>query len=80
MDFVESKQLAAYRVGGVYIRFKQEQITEFKRAFKPVSKKAVAPHPYTLKDKLGDFLYFNDFYILSILIIALVLVVIFQGY
>jgi len=80
MDLVETKQLAAYKVGGVYIRFKQEQITEFRKSFKPASKKSIVSQKYALKDRVSDFFYFNDFYILSILIIALILVIIFQEY
>ncbi|MDP2938094.1 MAG: helix-turn-helix domain-containing protein [Candidatus Omnitrophota bacterium] len=80
MDLVESKQLDAYKVGGVYIRFKQEQITEFRKLFKPASKKTIVFQKYTLKDRISDFFYFNDFYILSILIILLILVIIFQKY
>mgnify|MGYP001613283405 CR=1 FL=1 len=80
MDLVESKQLDAYRVGGVYIRFKQEQIAGFRKSFKPASKhKIIASHKYVLKDRISDFFYFNDFYLLSVLIIALILVIIFQG-
>jgi excisionase family DNA binding protein len=82
MDLVENKQLAAYKVGGLYIRFKQEQIVEFRKSFKPAShkNKTILSHKYTLKDRVNDFFYFNDFYILSILIIALILVIIFQRY
>lgn len=81
MDLVDSKQLSAYRVGGVYIRFKQEQISEFKKSFKHSSKhKTISTVKYTLKDRIGDFFYFNDFYLLSILIIALILIIIFHGY
>ncbi len=80
MDLVESKQLEAYRVGGVYIRFKHEQIAHFHKTFKPHSKhKTITSEKYTLKDRISDFLYFNDFYILSALIILLILVIIFQG-
>ncbi len=80
MDLVENKQLDAYKVGGVYIRFKQEQIEQYRKAFKPISKhKTVASHKYLLKDRVSDFFYFNDFYILSFLVIVLILIVIFQG-
>ncbi len=80
MDLVESKQLDAYKVGGIYIRFKQEQITQFGKSFKPaVKNRQIASQKYSLTDRISDFFYFNDFYILAALIIALILVVIFQG-
>ncbi|MFH1269829.1 MAG: helix-turn-helix domain-containing protein [Candidatus Omnitrophota bacterium] len=82
MDLVENKQLEAYKVGGVYLRFKQEQITEFRKSFRPIvhKQKTSVPHKYNLRDGVSDFLYFNDFYILAALIILLILVIIFQGY
>ena len=81
-DLVDSKRLEAYKVGGVYLRFKEEQITAFRKSFKPAphKNKSAVSHKYSLKDKVSDFFYFNDFYILSALIILLILVIIFQGY
>ena len=82
MDLVDNKQLAAYKVGGVYLRFKEEQIAEFRKSTKgPLNRtKPVLSHKYTLRDRIDDFFYFNDFYILSVLIILLILVIIFQRY
>lgn len=82
MDLVENKQLAAYKVGGVYLRFKEEQIVEFRKSFKPAphKNKTILSHKYTLKDRISDFFYFNDFYILTILIISLLLFIISRGY
>lgn len=36
-------------------------------------------YDYTLKEKIADFFYFNDFYIASLMIIALLLYLIFKG-
>ena len=80
MDLVDEKRLEAYKVGGVYIRFKEEQLAEFRKSFKSASKhKPVVEHKYALRDRISDFFYFNDFYILSFLVILLIMVVIFQG-
>ncbi len=79
LDLVESTRLTAYRVGGVYLRFKPEQIQEFKKSFAPPSNKGIDSQKYSFKDKIDDFFYFNDFYILAALIILLILVIIFQG-
>jgi len=78
VDLVESKRLEAYKVGGVYLRFKYEQVQKFRKSFKPPSNKAIISQHYPFKDKICDFLYFNDFYILSALIILLILAIIFQ--
>lgn len=80
MDLAEKGTLPAYKVGGVYLRFKKEQIYDFKRSSYRPGGKQEKPEKYPAQSKLGDFLYFNDFYIVSGLIIALILFVIFRGY
>lgn len=79
LDFAENGSLPAYKVGGVYLRFKLEQVEEFKKKRKFVSHADRTQQDYSLKDRLSDFFYFNDFYILAILIIALMLLIIFRG-
>lgn len=78
---VEKGEVSAYQIGGMYLRFKEDQI----RAFKEMSK-VDSPVPGRLRpsdspesdisedkgsffSKIGDFLYFNDFYIISAFII-----------
>lgn len=88
VDLVDTHKLVAYKVGGLYLRFKKEHIEEFRKSFKPSANKTKPLEKYRftpaaqaeggLKDRVGDFFYFNDFYILSILIILLILVIIFQ--
>lgn len=87
MDLAETGKIPAYKVGGVYLRFKREQIEEFKKTLKTPGRlsqaqdSSVAPFRIkaTFKDKVSDFFYFNDFYILSILIILLMLMLILRG-
>ncbi len=78
MDLAESGKLPAYKIGGVYLRFKRGQVEEFKKALPAVAGQGESPQNYSLKDQLSDFLYFNDFYILSFLLIVLILVLIFK--
>jgi len=78
LDLVESQKLAAYKVGGLYLRFKKEHIEEFQKSFKSPVNKTDILKKFSFKDSISDFFYFNDFYILSILIILLILVIIFQ--
>jgi len=78
MDLAENGKLPAYKIGGVYLRFKRTQLEEFKKTLVTVTHHTGAPQKYTLKDQLSDFLYFNDFYILSFLLILLILFLIFR--
>lgn len=92
IDLTEKKLIPAYKVGGIYLRFKREQIEEFRKSFKPSSYRIVPSstdswasrnfrsEKYSAKDRLSDFFYFNDFYILSLLIVLLLLVLILQKY
>ena len=79
IDLAESSQIPAYKIGGVFLRFKRQQIEEFKKKFKPHVHKTFSTEKNSFKDKIGDFFYFNDFYILAALIIFLMLIIIFQG-
>jgi len=91
LDLAQTGANPAYKVGGVYLRFKREQVEEFKKSSRQFSDKNIAspagslasrdfmPHKYSFKDTVSDFFYFNDFYILSILLILLMLILIFQG-
>ena len=80
IDLAESGELPAYKVGGVYLRFKREQLEEFKKTHKALSDTQIPPQSPSFKERVSDFLYFYDFYILAVLIIILMLVIIFRGY
>lgn len=76
LDLAESGSLPAYKVGGVYLRFKREQVEDCRRRKKQLD----APVPEAkigIKDKFSDFFYFNDFYILAALAILFLLFIIF---
>ncbi len=79
VELAESGVLPAYKIGGIYLRFKKEQVLEFKKATTSQSKKPSAVQPYTFEERVSDFLYFNDFYILTGVAVFVLLVIIFQG-
>jgi len=79
INLAESGAVPAYKIGGVYLRFKKEQVQEFQRSNKNTLVKSYVAQKFTLKDRVSDFFYFNDFYIVAVLIIVLLIVVIFQG-
>jgi len=74
IDLAEAGTIPAYKVGGVYLRFKREQVEEYKKQNKIGHAQAKA----SFADAVADFLYFNDFYLLSaLIIIGLLYIVIF---
>ncbi len=79
IDLAESGKIPAYKIAGVYLRFKAEQIDEVRRVLLPKIKPADKKEPYSFKDRCLDFIYFNDFYIVSLAVIVAILVVIVKG-
>jgi len=79
MDLAESGLIPAYKVGGVYLRFKREQVQEYQRSFRSPVDKHAASQKNTFADSFSDFFYFNDFYILAASLIIILLAVILRG-
>jgi excisionase family DNA binding protein len=71
LDLAESGALAAYKVGGVYLRFKPSQVEEFRK--KSASTVGQRTRDYGTADRMFDFFYFNDFYIVAGVMIAAML-------
>jgi len=79
MNLAESGAIPAYKVGGVYLRFKREQVLGYQKSSRPFSPKAEPVQKSIFRDKLSDFFYFNDFYILAVLLIVLLLIILLRG-
>ncbi|MDD5504954.1 MAG: helix-turn-helix domain-containing protein [Candidatus Omnitrophica bacterium] len=87
-ELVSEGRIPAYQVGGMYLRFKEEHILALKAellsdpAAGGVSaaqdKFRKAGHQNKTASRLKDFLYFNDFYIIAIGLILLLLYVIIK--
>ena len=79
MDLAESGTMPAYKVGGVYLRFKRDQVLEHQRASRlPIDKHETAQKS-SFQENLSDFFYFNDFYILAGALVIILLAVILRG-
>jgi len=68
-------QINAYKIGGIYTRFKVDDLEAYRR--KGITK-GNKNYSYNRLDILKDFFYFNDFYIYSIIIIIFILYFIFK--
>ncbi len=77
IEMTRRGELPHYKVAGEFLRFRKAEIFTIKddiqRKFN-LEKPRVSP-----TQKLGDFFYFNDFYILSGTVIAVLLWIIFKG-
>lgn len=72
--YLKSGKLRAYKIGGTYLRFRKEEILNLRSELLPKRTKAASP---SFASRLSDFWQFNNFYIISILVvIALIFVIV----
>ena len=68
-------KLPAYKIGGTFLRFKFEQVEDLKNT---VASYLLKAKDATMLERFADFLRFNDFYIISlILAIAFILIIMY---
>lgn len=77
LDLTESGVIPAYKIGGVYLRFKKDQVEQYLHHGQ--HKAAKKEEPETTASKIRDFLYFNDFYISAAIIIILLAYLVYRG-
>lgn len=77
MDLIEGRQLTAYKIANQFLRLKKTDVLALKNTGS-VEVETVQ-HPYTQNERLIDFLVFNDFYLISLGIILLLLYIILKG-
>ena len=75
MDLVDGGDLQAYRIAGQFLRLKKSEISGIRNAGTVTEE--IVRYKYSRAERFSDFFYFNDFYIVSAFIIAVLLYVIF---
>ncbi|MDD5130291.1 MAG: helix-turn-helix domain-containing protein [Candidatus Omnitrophica bacterium] len=79
LDLTENGTIPGYKVAGVYLRFKKEQVEQYKKKQSHLSSEAVKNEPEGLAARVHDFFYFNDFYIFSLIFIILLGYLLYRG-
>ena len=79
LDLTESGTIPGYKVGGVYLRFKKEQVEQYKKNQSHLKPKAVEGEISSLGSRIHDFFYFNDFYIFALIFIILLGYLVYRG-
>ncbi len=77
MELSQAGKLQSYRIAGQFVRFKREEILNIKTTGEVAAENT--HFEYTSEERVKDFFYFNDFYIVSLAIIIGLLLVIFKG-
>ena len=75
MDLAENGSIPAYKVGGVYLRFKRAQVDDYRKKSAP---DAGPVYHVPFKDRVTDFFYYNDFYLVSAGLVILMLYISFK--
>ena len=65
--YLKQGKLKAYKIGGTYLRFRKEEVLNLRYEIQP--KKAKSAQKVSFGAKLVEFWRFNNFYIVSILIV-----------
>ena len=78
MDLIESGHLQAYKIADQFLRLKRSEVVNMISTGQVVSENAV--RNYTFNERVRDFFYFNDFYLIAFAIIGILLYMIFFTY
>lgn len=81
-QLVREGKLTGYKLGGQLLRFLPDQVKELKTAMEPHPQGAhtTLSHASSWQERVRDFFYFYDFYLLSFLLLAgLVLYLVISG-
>ncbi|MBU0548473.1 MAG: helix-turn-helix domain-containing protein [Candidatus Omnitrophica bacterium] len=79
LDLAEKGIIPAYKIGGLYLRFKKDQVEQYKKAHHRLHPGSQGKEERVLQDKIHDFFYFNDFYILAMFLIILLGFLVYRG-
>jgi excisionase family DNA binding protein len=78
MDMIESGGLQAYKIADQFLRLKRNEVVTILSTGRVVSENV--SHSYTPRERVLDFFYFNDFYLITLVIIGALLYIIFFTY
>lgn len=75
--YIHQGKLNAYKIGGAYLRFRKEDVLNLQHEIAPSFKKK--KNNANLFTRIFDFWLFNNFYILSIILVAVVAYFVIKG-
>ena len=75
MDLIEEGKLQAYRIANQFLRLRREEVLSLRNSGEVTSESTEIP--YTPWERVQDFFYYNDFYLISLVIVLGLLYVIF---
>lgn len=76
--FISQGKLNAYKIGGTYLRFRKEDVLNLRYEVAPSLKTKKAKKP-SIFSYVADFWRFNNFYLISILLVGAIVYYMFRG-
>jgi excisionase family DNA binding protein len=76
MDLIDDEKLQAYKIANQFLRLKKNEVNDLKNTGKITTELVI--YPYSLAERIRDFFYFNDFYLVCAGIIAVLLFIVLQ--
>ena len=67
MDMIESQKLQAYRIADQFLRLKKSEVVSIRNTDNIVNENI--KFAYTKAERFSDFFYFNDFYLISLIVV-----------
>lgn len=68
IDLAKQNKVPSYQLGGEFLRFRKEDLLRVKKEVKEILN--VVDDKISVGEMIYDFFYFNDFYIVSFLLMA----------
>ena len=75
MDLIEHHKIQAYRIADKFLRLKRNEVLNIRNTGE-ISQETVQL-AYTQAERMRDFFYFNDFYLVCVAVVLTLLYVIF---
>ncbi len=81
-ELIKKKEIVPYKIGGTYVRFKKEDLDVLKSHLEKKIRKThwlnQSVEKTIFSERLADFWYFNNFYIILSATILILLIIIFK--
>lgn len=76
MDLIEEKKLQAYKIANQFLRLKKSEVMGLRNSGSIANE--TTQYFYTFPEKIKDFFYYNDFYLISgIIVLSLVYLILY---
>jgi len=76
MDLIDSQELRAYKIANQFLRLKKNEVMTLRSSGSVETETNIIP--YSTGERVRDFFYFNDFYLVSLAAILILIYTIFQ--